>query len=209
MSSETSPKSSSHSFNPFFYIRKLYHWTLRWAEHRHGTKALAVIAFVESSFFPIPPDVLLMAMGASKPKRSFVYATICSVFSVLGGLFGWVMGAFLWHLLEPIFIGNVFSQANFNKVGELYQGNAFEAIFLAAFTPIPFKVFTVGAGVFAISPLTLLGASIIGRSLRFFMVAAVLYTMGPSVKKIVEKYFEVFTVLFAILLVGGFLLMKQ
>lgn len=196
------------SLNPFTWVRRTYDWTLAWAEHRHSQTALAVLAFTESFFFPVPPDVLLMVMGAAKPKRALWFGFICSVFSILGGIFGYVLGYFAWQLLEPFFFRFVFSPELFHKVGELFEANAFWSIFTAAFTPIPFKVFTVSAGAFQISFWPFLAAAVVGRPLRFMIVSALLYFFGAPVKDFVDRYFNLLTVIFTVLLIGGFLVIK-
>jgi membrane protein YqaA with SNARE-associated domain len=178
-------------------LRRLYHWVLHWAETPYGTPALFTISFTESSFFPIPPDVLQIALSVSKPRRSFFYAAVSSVASVLGGILGWFIGFVLWSAIGDLFISYVpgMSQENIDHVGKLYRDNSFVAIFAAAFTPIPFKVFTVSAGIFHeyVSLSTLIVASALGRSARFFGVATCIFFFGPKVKHLLEKYFEIAT----------------
>ncbi|HXH82547.1 MAG TPA: YqaA family protein [Candidatus Tectomicrobia bacterium] len=189
-------------------IRRLYDWTVGWAERPGGTWALFGIAFVESSFFPIPPDVLLIALCVGAPRSAFRFALVCSVGSVLGGVAGWAIGAGAWHVARPFFIPWVFSQATFDHVQTLYRDNAFLAILTAAFTPIPYKVFTVAAGVFDVSLATLVTASVIGRSGRFFAVAAVLYLLGAQVRTLIERYFDLFTWALLALGIAGFLAIR-
>ena len=189
-------------------IRRLYDWTVGWADRPGGTWALFVIAFAESSFFPIPPDVLLIALCVGAPHASFRFALVCSVGSVAGGAFGWLLGAGAWHLLRGAFIPYVFAQSTFDHVQQLYQGNAFIAILTAAFTPIPYKVFTVAAGVFEVSLPTLLVASAIGRSARFFMVASVFFFFGRQMRVLIERYFDLLTWAFLALGIAGFLTIR-
>jgi membrane protein YqaA with SNARE-associated domain len=193
-------------------LRRLYRWVLSWADSPYGTAALASLSFAESSFFPIPPDVLQIALSVSKPRRSFYYAAVSSVASVLGGIVGWLIGFALWAAIGGFFMTYVpgFSEENFNKVGEVYEQNAFLAILGAAFTPIPYKVFTVAAGVFhEYVPLTtLIVASAIGRSARFFLVAGVIYLFGAKAKEFLERYFEVATLALFVLAVLGFVAIK-
>lgn len=191
-------------------LKRLYLWVLHWAETPYGTPALFVISFAESSFFPIPPDVLQIALSVAKPKRSFYYAAVSSVASVLGGIAGWVIGWTLWSAVQSLFFNYVpgFSQANFDHVRQLYSDNAFLAIFTAAFTPIPYKVFTIAAGVFEISLTVLILASVLGRSCRFFSVAALIFVFGPKVKALIDKYFELATCLFLALMVLGVVAIK-
>lgn len=189
-------------------IRRLYDWTLGWADRPGGTWALFVIAFIESSVFPVPPDVLLLALCVGSPKKSFRFALVCSAGSVLGGMAGYVIGFAAWHSVKDLFIPYVFSQAAFDKVQQLYQGNAFAAILTAAFTPIPYKVFTIAAGVFDVNFWTLVLASIVGRSARFFMVGGVIYLFGAPVKTLIEKYFDWFAWALLALGIAGFVAVK-
>ena len=206
---------------PTAQVRRLYDWTIEWSKSRFAVPALFVLAFVEAGFFPIPPDVLLMAMCLSKPKRSFLYGAVCSVGSVTGALLGFWIGMSLWSALGtsaacPDFEGGAlvfdympgFTCERFGKVQELYQDNAWMALFTAAFTPIPFKVFTVAAGVFGVALSTLIAASAVGRSARFFLVSALIYFFGPQVRVFIEKRFEQLTLVFTVILVGGFVLLK-
>lgn len=189
-------------------IRKLYDWVLSWADTKYGVPALAVVSFMESSFFPVPPDPLLMALSLGKPKRAFWYAAVCSVASVLGGVLGYFIGWALWELMSGFFFTYVFSPDVFIFVSERYEENAFIAILGAALTPIPYKVFTVAAGVFQISLLTLIVASAIGRSARFFIEAGLIYYFGDSIKSFIDRYFNLLVMLFFILLILGFILVK-
>jgi membrane protein YqaA with SNARE-associated domain len=191
-------------------VRRLYDWVLSWAETRYGTPALFVFAFVESSFFPIPPDVLQIALSAGKPKRAFWYATVSLVGSVLGALLGFLIGYVFWAATRDFFFNYVpgFSPKLFETVSGYYADNAFLAIFTAAFTPIPYKIFTIAAGVCQISLLTLIVASIIGRGGRFYLVAAIMYFFGPMVKLWIEKYFDILSFVFTVLLIGGFVFIK-
>lgn len=189
-------------------LRRMYDWVLSWADTPYGTPALFLIAFAESSFFPIPPDVLQIALSAGRPKRSFFYAGVTLIGSVIGALFGYLIGYAFWESAKGVFIPYVFSQDAFNSVSELYNGNAFVAILIAATTPIPYKVFTIAGGVCHISIPVLIGASIVGRGARFFLIGAILWFFGPGIRRWIEKYFEILAIAFCILLVGGFVLIK-
>jgi membrane protein YqaA with SNARE-associated domain len=193
-------------------LKSLYLWVLHWADTPYGTPALFLLAFAESSFFPIPPDVLQIALSMSKPRRSFYYAAISGVGSVLGGILGWFIGYALWSALGDFFTTYVpgCSPENIHYVGGLYRDNAFLAIFGAAFSPIPYKVFTISAGIFHeyVALGVLIVASALGRFARFFAVATCIFLFGPGIKRLLDKYFELATILFFILLVGGFLLIK-
>lgn len=201
--STTAPAKRSR--NP---IRRLYDWVLSWADTKYGLPALMVLSFTESSFFPIPPDILLIALALSAPSRAFRYAAWCTLASVLGGLFGYFLGYALWTALEPYLINNVFSQENFDAVTAKYNEYGVLAVFIAAFTPIPYKVFTVAAGVAKLNLLGFTGASILGRGGRFFLVALVIRLAGPRAKKWIDEYFNLATVVGTLLLIGGFLLIK-
>jgi membrane protein YqaA with SNARE-associated domain len=193
-------------------LKRLYHWVLHWADTPYGTPALAVLSFAESSFFPIPPDVLQIALSVSRPRRSFYYATVSAVASVLGGIAGWYIGRFLWSGVDDFFFDHVpgFSHANFERVQRLYGDNAFLAILAAAFTPIPYKVFTITAGVFyrSVSLETLILASVLGRSGRFFLVATALFFFGARAQAILERHFEWLTLALFALIVAGFLAIR-
>jgi len=187
-------------------LRRLYDWTLHWADTRWGPVALGILSFAESSFFPIPPDPLLMALALGKPKRSFYFALLCTVASVAGGVFGYFIGAYLWVHVQEFFFSVVpgFTRANFAFVQGKYQENAFVAIFAAAFTPIPYKVFTIASGVFSTGLPVLIGASVLGRGARFFLVAGILGWIGEPAKHFIDRYFNLLTIAFFVLLALGF-----
>lgn len=195
-------------FYSFGLLRRLYNWVLSWAESKYGTLALAANSFAESSFFPIPPDVLQIALSVSKPRRSFWYALVSSVSSVLGGVFGYAIGYFLFESVGKLIIQVLGYQQYFDMVGQLYRENAFLAVLGAAFTPIPYKVFTIAAGFWQISLFSLILASVIGRSARFFMVATLIFFFGARVKVFIEKYFNWLSLLFFVLVVLGFIAIK-
>ena len=189
-------------------IRRLYDWTIHWAQTPHSTWALFILAFCESSFFPIPPDVLLMALAVALPIKAFKYALVCSVGSVLGGCFGYLIGyEFFEYVGRPI-IGFYNITDLFNTVSAKYQSNAFTAIAIAGFTPIPYKVFTISAGVCKVNLFTLILASALSRSARFFIIAGLFYLYGPKIKTFIEKYFNILTIIFIILLISGFVAVK-
>ena len=197
--------SAPRSRNP---IRRLYDWVLSWADTKYGVPALFVLAFTESSFFPIPPDILLIALALSAPTRAFRFAAWCTLASVLGGLFGYFIGYALWAVFEPYLINRVFSQENFELVTNEYNKYGVLAVFIAAFTPIPYKVFTVAAGVAKLNLVGFTLASIFGRGGRFFLVALVIRLAGPRARKWIDEYFNLATIVGTLLLIGGFLLIK-
>lgn len=193
---------------PKHCLKSLYTWTIHWAKTPNAPFALFGIAFIESSFFPIPPDVLLIAMVVAAQKKWLRIALICTIGSVIGALFGYIIGWALYESVGKIIINTYHLQNMMELVGRKYAENAFLTVFTAAFTPIPYKVITIGAGLFHISILTLITASIIGRAGRFFLVAATLRLFGERIAKSIEKYFDIFSIIFIILLVGGFLALK-
>ena len=189
-------------------LRRLYDWVLSWAETPYGVAALFVLAVAESSFFPIPPDVLLIALGLSIPTKAFRYAAWCTLGSVIGGVLGYTIGFALWSSVEPMVIPSLFSAETFERVTGLYNEYGVPIVFAAGFTPIPYKVFTVAAGVAKINVPAFIGASIIGRGARFFLVAAVIRRYGDAAKDFIDRYFNLVTLAFTILLVGAFVLLK-
>lgn len=198
---QASPKKRS-------LLRKLYDWTISWSDKPQALWALFFIAFAESSFFPIPPDVLLLALCVGDPKKSFKFAAVCAAGSVTGGMAGYAIGFGAWEAVNGWFIPYVFSQGLFDRVQELYHDNAFLAILTSAFTPIPYKVFTVAAGVFRVDFLTLVLASAIGRTARFALLGWFVFQFGPKVKDWVERYFDWVAWGFLALVALGFVALK-
>jgi membrane protein YqaA with SNARE-associated domain len=190
--------------------RRLYDWVLSFAHKKHSTAALFTLSFAESSFFPIPPDVLLMPMCLARRERALWYATVCTAASVLGGVAGYFIGYFAWEATQGFLYRVIpgFTPEVFQKVEQMYQSNAFLAVFTAGFSPIPYKVFTIAGGVCHISLVTFIVASVIARGMRFFMEAGLMYWFGPKVLPLIDKYFNLLTIVFTLLLVGGFLLVK-
>ncbi len=192
-------------------LRRAYAWVLHWADTPYGTPALFILAFVESSLFPIPPDVLLIALCIAAPTRAFRFALVASCGSVLGGIAGYGLGLAFWELLNPFFYQYVpgFSPDVFARVQGLFDAYDFWTVFTAGFTPIPYKVITIGAGVFQIHFGMFVFASLVSRSLRFFLVAWLLRRYGAVMRNLIEKYFNLFSILFVLLLLGGFLVLKK
>lgn len=190
------------------WLKRLYTWVLHWAHTPYGVPALFLLAVAESSFFPIPPDVLLIALAMGRPERSFLFAAACSIGSILGGIIGYLIGWLLWEEVHDVFFRFIMRQELFEHVKALYQTHAFWAVFTAGLTPIPYKVFTIAGGVCHISFVLFLTASAISRSARFFAVAALLYFAGPRIARAIERYFEWLAVAFAVLLIGGFFAVK-
>jgi len=191
-------------------FRRLYDWVLSWAETRHGPAALGVLSFAESSFFPIPPDPLLMALALGAPRRALHFAAICTFASVVGGIAGYAMGWGIWAAIDDFFFAYVpgVTPEAFESVRALYERWDFWAVFIAGFTPIPYKVFTLSSGVFGISFPVFIVASMFGRGLRFFLLAGLIYFFGPGIQSFIDRYFDRLVWLFFALLVGGFLLLE-
>lgn len=204
--------SQSHlsRYRPGILFRSLYQWVIHWSDTPHARTALLLIAFAESSFFPVPPDVLLIAMGVGAPHRALGFAGICLVGSVAGGMAGYAIGLGLWGIVSGWFYAYIpgFTPEVFAKVSILYNDNAFWAVFAAGFSPIPYKVFTLAAGVAQIHFPTFVVASILSRGLRFYLISGALRIYGPAIRQLLEKYFDLFSILFLVLLIGGFVLIK-
>lgn len=243
--------------------RRLYDWVLRWADTRFGGWALFVMSFAESSFFPVPPDVLLMPLVLGNRRKWLRFALVCSLGSVLGGAAGYAIGIFLWDAVGGVFHDHVpgfgrdvvvlkdgsevhglidrsslavkppmgaepqypltldggtrtIAEAEtasvvvqpFSKVGKLYERYNFWIVAAAGFTPLPYKVITISAGVFHINFLIFCIASAASRSARFFLVAGLMGLFGPAIKPFIDKYFNLLCVAFMLLLIGGFAVIK-
>jgi len=191
-------------------FRRLYDWVLHWANTPYGAPALFLLAVAESSVFPVPPDVLLIALSISLPHRAWYFATVCSIGSVIGGVIGYLLGWGFWSLLDDFFFTYVpgFTPQLFARVQALYAEHDFWVVFAAGFTPIPYKVITIAAGVFLINFPVFVLASMVGRSARFFLVAGLIRRYGPGIRSFVDRYFNLLSMIFLLLLIGGFLALK-
>jgi membrane protein YqaA with SNARE-associated domain len=191
-------------------VRALYDWVLHWAATPYGVVALVLLAMAEASFFPIPPDVLLLAICMAKPAKSLHYAALCTLGSVVGGMVGYAIGWGLWELMADFFFTHVpgFTPEIFQKVGGFYAEWSFYAVFLAGLTPIPYKVFTVAGGVFGINFPIFILASTLSRGLRFGIEGILIQKFGPPMAEFIDKYFNWLTLGFGVLLVGGFVVLR-
>jgi membrane protein YqaA with SNARE-associated domain len=189
-------------------FRSAYDWVLHWAATPYALPALCAISFVESSFFPIPPDILLIAMTVAVPALWIRFSFFCSIASVLGGMFGYFIGYQFMDLVGQRIVDFYHLQATFDKIGGLYHEHQGWAVAAAGFTPLPYKIFTLAAGTFKIDFPTFVAASTISRSARFFLVGYLIYKFGPPIKALIEKYFNLFSIVFFVLLVLGFYLLK-
>lgn len=195
------------------YIRKLYDWVLHWAETPYGAIALFILAFAESSFFPIPPDALLIALVLGARTKAFKFASTCTIASVTGALAGYAIGHFLWWSspsefseIANFFFNNIpsFTQQSFFEIQKMYSQYDFWIVFTAGFTPIPYKLITISSGAFNISLPMFVIASVISRGARFFLVAFLIWKFGPQIKNFIDKYFNWLAIAFTVLLIGGF-----
>lgn len=198
-------------------LRKLYDWVLHWAETPYGPIALFILAFAESSFFPIPPDALLIALVLGATTKAFKFALNCTIASVLGALLGYTIGHFLWWTpsneftsIAMFFFNNIpgFTQKLFFDVKKMYDQYNFWIVFTAGFTPIPYKVITISAGAFNIDIFMFVIASVISRGARFFLVAFLIWKFGPQIRNFIDKYFNWLAIAFTVLLIGGFVAIK-
>lgn len=189
-------------------VKKLYDWVLHWAETPYAVPALFLLAFAESSFFPVPPDVLLIALAISIPNKAFKFALICMLGSVTGGVLGYGIGMYGYETVGKPIVDFYHGQEVMELIKTKYDQHGFLGILIAAITPIPYKVFTIASGVFKFDFWLFTLASIIGRSTRFFIVAALIWKFGSPIRNFIEKYFNLLSILFMILLIGGFLLIR-
>ena len=191
-------------------VRRLYDWVLHWAETPYGVAALFVLALAESSFFPIPPDPLLIALCLGAASKSLRFALVATSASVLGGIIGYGIGVGAWGVAEPWFYQYVpgVSPEAFEQVQALYDRWDFWAIFFAGLTPIPYKVFTLSAGVFSINFGIFVIASVLSRSIRFFLLAGLIFKFGKPIASFIDRYFNLLAWIFGIMLLGGFLVIE-
>jgi membrane protein YqaA with SNARE-associated domain len=189
-------------------LRGIYDWTMRMAASAKAPWALAGVSFAESSFFPIPPDIMLIPMVLSQPRKAWWYATIATVASVLGGLLGYAIGYYLYDAIgEPIlkFYGREHALEGFQTFVQEY---GVTAVIVKGMTPIPYKVVTIAAGVGKMDILAFIGASIVARAMRFYLVAGLLYFFGEPIRSFIEGRLALVTTAFLVLLVGGFVAVR-
>jgi membrane protein YqaA with SNARE-associated domain len=168
----------------------LYDKTLHWSGHRHAKYYLAGVSFVESSFFPIPPDVMLISMGLATPRRSWHYALIATLFSVIGGMFGYLIGLYFIELIQPYILASSYA-SSYHKVQEWFNESGVWMVILAGFTPLPYKVFTVTAGAMHMAFLPFVLGSIIGRGMRFFLLSGILFFAGNKIESKLRRFIDV------------------
>ncbi len=199
------------------WLRNLYDWVLKWSNSKYGPLMLGLMSFAEASFFPIPPDVLLIPLALGLRTKAFRLAFICSLGSILGAIFGYVIGSYLWwegvnqfSWLARLFFDVIpgFTPEIFYSIQTKYEIWNFWVVFTAGFTPIPFKVITISAGAFDINFILFVIASTLSRSARFFLLSALIWKFGESMRDFIDKYFNLLAIIFMILLIGSFVLIK-
>ena len=189
-------------------FRNLYNWTLDKASHRHASWFLSIISFAESSFFPIPPDIILIPMVLAKRTKAFFYALICTFSSVAGGIFGYLIGFVLFNTIGVHLINFYNLNEHVSEFKSYYIAYGAWVVIIAGFTPFPFKVITIASGLFQLNFIIFIFCSLISRGARFYLVASLLYFLGDNVKIFIDKYFNFLTILFFVLLIGSFLIIK-
>ena len=190
-------------------LRRIYDWMIELAAHPKAVWALAVVAFAESSFFPIPPDVMLIPMVLAERAKAWVYATFCTISSVIGGIAGYIIGYALFEAVgEPILDFYDSERVAWSKFKLLYEEWGFWIVFAAGFSPLPYKIFTIASGIVTLNFPVFVIASAISRGGRFFLVSGLLYWFGPPIRTFIEKQLGLLTILFVVSLVGGFIAIK-
>lgn len=185
-------------------LKDLYDWMIHWAATPHAVPALFFIALAESSFFPLPPDLLLIALCLARPEQAFFYAVVCTVGSVLGGIIGLGIGRYGGRPL----VDRVFDRQKILAAEKMYQKYGAWAIGIAGFTPVPYKVFTILSGVLRIRLSVLAAVSVVSRGARFFLVSGLIYFYGVAIQEFINRYFNLLSVVFMFLLVGGFFVIR-
>ncbi|HKJ82759.1 MAG TPA: YqaA family protein [Mariprofundaceae bacterium] len=194
-------------FNPFGWLRRCYHWTLSWADHPQARVALFLIAMIEASIFPIPPDVLLIALALGRPELGMRLALISTAGSTLGAVIGFGIGMLLFNsVAEPLlhFYGMM---GQFDHVQSLFLAYGLWVVLVAGFSPVPFKVVTIAAGAFGLPVAGFLAAVVVSRGTRFFLEGGMLMWGGERLRALVERHFEVLTVAVVVLVAAGFVLL--
>ena len=190
------------------FLKKTYNWTLEKAQHKNAKWYLSLISFAESSFFPIPPDILLIPMALASKARALFYAFMCTLFSVLGGILGYAIGYFFYNSLGIYIVDFYHLENSFNIFENYYKEFGILIVLGAGITPFPYKFITIASGVFGLNIFLFIVVSIIGRGLRFYLIAILLYFFGEKIKLIIDKYFNILTIVFFILLVGSVFIIR-
>ena len=189
-------------------MKRLYQWMIEAAAKKNALWILGIVSFIESSFFPIPPDIMLIPMVVSQPQKAWKIAGVATFASVVGGYFGYAIGYYGYDVIAKPLLSFYGYLEQFENFKQYYNEYGAWIVFAAGITPFPYKVITIASGVVAMNLVTFGLASIVARGLRFFIVAGLLYFFGESIKKFIEKHFNLLSILFFVLLFGGFLLIK-
>ena len=190
------------------FFKKTYDWTLEKAQHKNAKWYLSLISFAESSFFPIPPDILLIPMALASKARALFYAFMCTLFSVLGGILGYAIGYFFYNSLGIYIVDFYHLENSFSVFESYYKEFGILIVLGAGITPFPYKFITIASGVFGLNIFMFIVVSIIGRGLRFYLIAILLYFFGERIKLIIDNYFNILTIVFFILLVGSVFIIR-
>ena len=190
------------------FLKRTYNWTLEKAQHKNAKWYLSLISFAESSFFPIPPDILLIPMALASKANALFYAFICTLFSVLGGILGYAIGYYFYNSVGIYIVDFYHLENSFNIFESYYKEFGILIVLGAGITPFPYKFITIASGVFGLNIFLFIIVSIIGRGLRFYLIAILLYFFGEKIKLIIDKYFNFLTIVFFILLVGSVFIIR-
>tara|TARA_R110002110_G_scaffold63376_1_gene176337 strand:+ start:668 stop:1249 length:582 start_codon:yes stop_codon:yes gene_type:complete len=189
-------------------LRRLYDWTIELAGRRQAPWALAAVSFAESSFFPLPPDIVLIPMVLSQRQKAWAYAAICTIASVIGGMFGYAIGYFLFDTIGTYILNLYGYQDAFSSFAERYNDYGVWIVLIAGLTPFPYKVITIASGVTQLNFMVFMLASIAARGARFFAVSALLWWFGEPIRAFIDRYFGLLSILFMVLLIGGFVAVR-
>lgn len=189
-------------------LKRLYDWAMGKAASKNSRAWLAAVSFAESSFFPLPPDILLVPMVLADRRNAWRIAALCTIASVVGGIAGYMIGYFLYETIGRWVIDVYHLTDRFEALRQTFVDYGAEILIIKGMTPIPYKLLTITAGVAKLDPWVFIGASIISRSMRFFLVAGLLYWFGTPIRDFIEKRLTLVTSVFAVALVGGFLVVK-
>ena len=189
-------------------FKRLYNWTLVKANHKNAKWYLSLISFAESSFFPIPPDILLIPMALASRAKALFFAFMCTVFSVLGGILGYAIGYFFYNSVGIYIVEFYHLENSFSVFENYYKEFGILIVLGAGITPFPYKFITIASGVFGLNIFLFIIVSIIGRGLRFYLIAILLYFFGEKIRLIIDRYFNILTVTFFILLVGSVFIIR-
>ena len=190
------------------FLKRTYNWTLEKAGHKNAKWYLSLISFAESSFFPIPPDILLIPMALASKAKALFYAFMCTLFSVLGGILGYAIGYFFYNSVGIYIVEFYHLENSFSVFENYYKEFGILIVLGAGITPFPYKFITIASGVFGLNIFLFVIVSIIGRGLRFYLIAILLYFFGEKIKLIIDKYFNILTIVFFILLIGSVFIIR-